>query len=186
MIEDEDAATVLHAAAHAVHADAEATVAKGEGLYALMTGVGVGAALLGAAFLVLATKAHPPTTEGAPAAATSTPGSSPGAMTKAERAFVSRPEFVSAELKGRLVADPDGRIKFDDGNVFAPSKRDPVSGRATQDRDVVFNVGPYIGSLAFCNAIPGSESSLLFYCYAIDRDGNLIDLETTQTKRVQP
>ena len=66
MIEDDDAATVFHAAAHAVHADAEATVAKGEGMSTLLTGVGVGAALLGAAFLVLATKAPPPTTEGAP------------------------------------------------------------------------------------------------------------------------
>ena len=51
MTEDDDAATLFHAAAHAVHADAEATVAKGEGMYALLTGVGVGAALLGARFL---------------------------------------------------------------------------------------------------------------------------------------
>ena len=35
----------------------------------------------------------------------------PKFVTKAEHDFISRPEFESAQFKGRLVEDPEGRIR---------------------------------------------------------------------------
>lgn len=187
MTEDEDDAAMhlFHAAAHAVHSDAEAAAAKGEGLYALMTGVGVGAALLGGAFFIAA-KEGASTREAAliAASATSTPApapaSAPASGVVTEQEFVSRPEFKSAEYQGRLIADAGG-LRFDTGtSAFALAKYDAASGRMVPDRDATLNVARFSGDLAFCRSIPGSG---LLKCWALHH-GVVIDLD--QSESVKP
>ena len=100
----------------------------------------------------------------------------PKIVTKAEHEFISRPEFLTAQFKGRLVADPEGRIRFDSGDVFVPVKYDVASGRLTQDFDAMYVTEPYWGDWAFCNSIPASDHQ--FKCLAIDHDV-VVDLATT-------
>jgi hypothetical protein len=102
--------------------------------------------------------------------------SSPAPKTPEEHKFVSRPEYESAQFKGRLVEDKDGQIRFDTGAVFVPIKIDPASGRAVQDYDAEYVTEPYWGDLAFCNAIPAVENR--FKCLAIHHDV-IVDLTTT-------
>jgi hypothetical protein len=106
----------------------------------------------------------------------------PKIVTKAEHDFISRPEFETAQFKGRLVYDPDGLIKFDSGAVFVPVKYDPVSGHQIQDFDAEYVTAPYLGDWAFCNAIPASEN--LFKCLAVDHDV-VVDLATTRRPKGQ-
>lgn len=96
--------------------------------------------------------------------------------TRAEHEFISRPEFLTAQFKGRLVADPEGRIRFDSGDVFVPVKYDVASGRLTQDFDAMYVTEPYWGDWAFCNSIPASDHQ--FKCLAIDHDV-VVDLAAT-------
>ena len=174
--DEDDAATLFHAAAHAVHAEAEATVAKGEGLSTLLTGVGVGAALLGAAFLVTAkehvAEAPKAAVESAPLALAS-PGRNSSALPLSEADFISRAEFKSAEYQGRLIADSDG-LGFDTGtSAFALAKYDAGSGRMVPDRDATLKAARFAGDLAFCRSIPDAE---LFKCWAL-HNGTVIDIE---------
>ena len=102
--------------------------------------------------------------------------------TPAEHKFISRPEFETAQYKGRLIADPGGLIRFDNGSVFVPVKPDTVTGHMIQDPDAMYAVSPYLGSLAFCNEIPADHeipaSDRRFKCEAIDHDV-IVDLSTT-------
>jgi hypothetical protein len=100
----------------------------------------------------------------------------PKIVTKAEHDFISRPEFETAQFKGRLVADPEGRIQFDSGDVFVPVKYDVANGRLTQDFDAMYATEPYWGDWAFCNSIPASDHQ--FKCLALDHDV-VVDLATT-------
>ena len=102
--------------------------------------------------------------------------------TPAERKFVARPEYESAQYKGRLVPDPDGYIRFDDGKVFYPGKRDQM-GRDLEepDPDSMYDTTPYLGDLAFCNAIPNSPTHR-FKCLAI-HDDVIVDLATTHMRK---
>jgi hypothetical protein len=97
--------------------------------------------------------------------------------TPEERAFTARPEFQSAQFKGRLTADPDGLIRFDDGSVFVPAVRDRASKKPVRDFSSGYLTRKYWGDLAFCNALSTGEG--LFECLVI-HDGVVIDLETTR------
>ena len=100
-------------------------------------------------------------------------------MTAAE--FISSPEFKSAEYQGRLIADPEGRIRFDTGtSAFALAKYDAASGRMVPDRDATRNVARFANDLAFCRSIPASG---LFKCWALHH-GVVIDLD--QSESVKP
>jgi hypothetical protein len=186
---DELASAVAHAAVVAV----EANVARQQGFGTFLAGCGVCLALIGAgAFLVAKnTAVEAPTVHtnefrfpstGKPPLPSKDAANPPAAMTKAELAFAARPEYVAAEFKGRLVADPDGLIRLSDGNVFTPAKFDPATGRMVRDYDAVFDVARFVGDLTFCNSIPGSE---MLSCYVIDHDA-IIDLDTTQSARAKP
>jgi hypothetical protein len=100
----------------------------------------------------------------------------PAPKTLEERKFVSRPEYETAQVKGRLVEDKDGLIRFDSGAVFVPMKIDPASGRDAQDYDAEYVTEAYWGDVAFCNAIPAVENR--FKCIALHR-GVPVDLSTT-------
>jgi hypothetical protein len=100
----------------------------------------------------------------------------PAPKTLEERKFVSRPEYETAQVKGRLVEDKDGQIRFDTGAVFVPMKIDPASGRDAQDYDAEYVTEAYWGDVAFCNAIPAVENR--FKCIALHR-GVPVDLSTT-------
>ncbi len=107
-----------------------------------------------------------------------TPTTAPA--TRAEETFRSRPEYESAQYKGRLVADPEGRILFDTGAIFRPVKYDPATGRLVWDHDAYYDTGPYLGDWAFCNEVPASEN--LFKCLAIHHDV-IVDLATTHRSK---
>jgi hypothetical protein len=98
--------------------------------------------------------------------------------TPAEKKFVSRPEYESAEYKGRLVYDKDGFIRFDNDRFFYPPVHDPKTGEPLDevDSDVMYDTAPFLGDLAFCNKIP--ESKRQFKCLVIHND-RITDLATT-------
>jgi len=156
---------------------------KRTGVAGLLGGAGVGLALFGASFLI-APKERIVTLPGTVTERTiekQVPGperiiEKPVYVTRAERDFISRPEFETAQFKGRLIEDPDGLIRFDSGSVFVPTRYDPLSGHMVQDHDALYETKPYWGDWAFCNSIPGGEH--LFKCLAIDHDA-VVDLATT-------
>jgi predicted aspartyl protease len=93
--------------------------------------------------------------------------------TPAEKKFVSRPEYESAEFKGRLVYDKDGYIRFDNGRFFVPPTHDK-NGMAveddysTPDPDSMYDTAPFWGDLAFCNKIPAKKYQMK--CLVIHND----------------
>ena len=90
--------------------------------------------------------------------------------TPAEQKFVNRPEYESAEYKGRLVYDKDGFIRFDNDRTFYPPKHDPRTNESLDevDSDVMYDTAPFLGDLAFCNKIPASKHQ--FKCLVIHND----------------
>jgi hypothetical protein len=158
---------------------ADATRARGEAIVALCGGLGLAAALIGAAVFVAAKEPPASAKAGVAAVLKETTAQAPPPMTATD--FISRPEFKSAEYQGRLIADPDGLIRFDTGtSAFALAKYDAVSGRMVPDRDATINAARFVGDLAFCRSIPGSD---LLKCWALHR-GIVIDLD--QSESVKP
>jgi predicted aspartyl protease len=99
--------------------------------------------------------------------------------TPAEQRFVNRPEYESADYKGRLEYDGDGFIRFSADKVFYPSKRNPMGVEvddALPDTTVMYDTKPFWGDLAFCNNVPSKKN--LFKCLVIHNDV-VTDLETT-------
>jgi hypothetical protein len=173
------------------------------GLAALAAGAAIGLACFGASFLI-APKKRVVFTPGPERVVTKevpgpervvtkeVPGPErvvkvPEYVTPKEHDFVTRPEYESAEYKGRLVADADGLIRFDTGKTFFPSKLNPATGLLEQDGEAMYNTTPYLGDLAYCNAIPNTETKTanhqgLVNCLAIHNDV-VIDLSTTQKQK---
>jgi hypothetical protein len=162
------------------------------GLAALLSGAGIGLACFGASYMI-APKERVVTVQGPERVITrDVPGPErvvkvPEYVTPKEHDFVTRPEYESAEYKGRLVADADGLIRFDTGKVFVPQKLNPATGLLEDDSGAMYNTTPYLGDLAYCNAIPNSETKTAnrrpqFNCLAIHNDV-VIDLSTTHKQK---
>jgi predicted aspartyl protease len=158
------------------------------GLAALPIGAGIGLALFGASFLITP-KEH--------ISYRDVPGpvvtrdvrivKVPEYVTQKEKDFTERPEYKSAKLKGHLVADADGYIRFDDGQTFIPLKPNPTTGLLELDKGSMYDTTPYLGDLGYCDAIPGSESKTanhtpLFDCQTIHKDV-IVSLNTTYKKK---
>jgi hypothetical protein len=158
---------------------ADATRARGEAIVALCGGLGLAAALIGAAVFVAAKEPPAPAKAGVAAVLKETTAQAPPPMT--EREFMSQPEFKTAEYQGRLITvDLDG-LKFDtSASAFALAKYDPASGRMVPDRDATLAATRFVGDLAFCRSIPGND---LFKCWALHQ-GIVIDLD--QSESVKP
>lgn len=180
---DEAFAAKRLAEAAAIRAAAHGELARKAGIGALLGGLGVGATLFGLSFLVAPKPPQIVQVHDKETTIKEVPGPErvvtkevPVFVTKAEHDFVSRPEYESAQFKGRLIADPDGQIRFDTGSVFVPVKPDPASGHWVQDPDAMYEVTRFLGDWAFCNEIPASDHR--FKCEAIDHDV-IVDLSTT-------
>jgi hypothetical protein len=82
--------------------------------------------------------------------------------TPAEKKFTQRPEYESADYKGRLVYDKDGFIRFDNDRFFFPPRQDPKTGKAIDDggadSNVMYDTKSFLGDLAFCNKVPASKN----------------------------
>jgi gag-polyprotein putative aspartyl protease len=91
--------------------------------------------------------------------------------TPKEQKFTERPEYQSADEKGRLVYDRDGYIRFNNGTSFFAGKRGPdgiEADDAPPDEKVMYDTKPYWGDLAFCNKVPSKKNK--FHCLAIHND----------------
>jgi hypothetical protein len=113
-------------------------------------------------------KPTPQTTLPPPKTAESAPPATP-----AEKKFVSRPEYESAEFKGRLVYDKDGYIRFDNGRFFVPPSHDKnemavEDDYSTPDPDLMYDTARFWGDLAFCNKIPAKKYEMK--CLVIHND----------------
>ena len=111
----------------------------------------------------------------------------PEYVTPKEKDFTERPEYKSAKLKGHLVADADGLIRFDTGEVFKPLITNPATGLLEQDNGAMYDTAPYLGDLAYCNAVPGSDPKTnngwqQYNCMVIHKDV-VIDLNTTRKQK---
>jgi hypothetical protein len=100
--------------------------------------------------------------------------------TVSERQFTDSRAFQTALLRGRLVEDAEGRVKFDNGQVFVFAKTDPVSGHPTRDTTVENVTKPYWGDWAYCRETSAAEH--LFECKVIHHDV-IADLDTTARKK---
>ena len=115
------------------------------GVAALLVGCGVGVGCFGASFLV-----KPITWVGPERVVTrDVPGPErivkvPEYVTPKEHDFIERPEYKSAKLKGHLVADADGLIRFDTGDTFVPLKTDPTTRLLEQDKEAMYDDAPYL------------------------------------------
>jgi Aspartyl protease len=156
------------------------------GIAALLGGAGLGLALFGASFMIAAHHER--------VVIRDVPGPErivkvPEYVTPKERDFLDRPEYKSAEYKGRLVADADGYIRFDTGKYFHPTKPN-AAGLLDLDSGAMYDTTPYLGNLAYCNAIPGSEvrtvsHTPLMDCQVIHKDV-VISLDTTLKQKPSP
>jgi hypothetical protein len=110
----------------------------------------------------------------------------PEYVTPKEKDFTERPEYRSAQYKGHLVADADGLIRFITGKAFYPQKLNSA-GLLEIDDGAMYETTPYLGDLAYCNDIPGSEAKTanhtrLANCLVIHKDV-VIDLNTTYKQK---
>jgi hypothetical protein len=74
--------------------------------------------------------------------------------TPQESAFANSPAFTNAEIKGRIVASPDGiSLAFDTGKSWVPT-----------DPTMAADSARFVGDLGACSPIPGTEH---FHCVAL-------------------
>jgi hypothetical protein len=92
----------------------------------------------------------------------------------AERHFINRPDYVSADYHGRLVPPDENEVKFEDGNKFVPTydvngvPQLGSSGEFIIDHSQKFDVDRYIGDYAYCNK--AQEHPILVKCWVIHND----------------
>jgi hypothetical protein len=80
-----------------------------------------------------------------------------------EKAFIDSPAFANAEIKGRIIASPDGiSLAFDTGKSWAPTDPNRAADSAA-----------YVGLRGYCSPITGTDH---FHCYALLRDGTVISV----------
>jgi hypothetical protein len=93
---------------------------------------------------------------------------------RAERRFISRPDYLSADYHGRLVRPDGNEIKFEDGKQFWPvvvvngMPQRGTDGQFRNDYSRKFDVDGYIGDYAYCNKRPDYPE--LVYCSVIHND----------------
>jgi clan AA aspartic protease (TIGR02281 family) len=93
---------------------------------------------------------------------------------KSERKFIERPDYKSADAKGRIVKSTDTGLHFDNGSVFWPLKsnaagveRDAV-GHVIPDPNYKVESDPFIGDYGYCNMTGPAKD--VFACYAVHDD----------------
>jgi hypothetical protein len=156
------------------------------GIAALMGGAGLGTALFGASFMLHPRVVYLPGKEIFHETIKEIPGPErivtkevPGPerivtkevlgperivyVTQAEKEFISRPDYETAEFHGRIVPD-NHTIKFDTGKSFYPSK----NGTTEDDSSVDYDTASYIGDYAYCNH--KHNDSRFYDCYVIHND----------------
>jgi hypothetical protein len=87
---------------------------------------------------------------------------------RAERRFINRPDYQSADFKGRLVPPDENEVKFDNGKKFYPVHI--VNGEPTDQTDysIKNDVDGYIGDYAYCNHDPKKPN--FYFCWVIHND----------------
>jgi hypothetical protein len=165
------------------------------GVAALLWGCGIGVACFGASFLIKPMERVVYTPGPERVVTRDVPGPEriikvPEYVTPKEHDFTERPEYKTANMKGRVVADPDGYIRFDDGKTFIPLMPNSTTGLLELDKAAMYDTTPYLGDLGYCNAIPGSEVKTanhtpLVHCLAIHKDV-VVSLDETRKQKSAP
>jgi hypothetical protein len=93
---------------------------------------------------------------------------------KAETAFINRPQYVSADFKGRIVRSFDSDLHFDSGRYFFPVKLDSdgkvlrdENGQASRDPNWKYDSDAFVGDYGYCNRTKEQD---LWDCYVIHDD----------------
>jgi hypothetical protein len=93
---------------------------------------------------------------------------------RAEQKFIDRPDYRSAELKGRIVKSFDNGLHFDDGQSFVPSKMEngravrDATGQPVSDPTKMYESDPFIGDYGYCDLVPAETE--LYHCSVIHND----------------
>jgi len=155
---------------------ARAVLIKRAGVASLLLGAGIAIACFGASFL-LARPAERIVTRDVPGPERRV--EVPVYVTKQQKDFIDRPDYQSADFHGKLVADPDGFIRFDNGKIFRPIMSAEDN---TVDPTQEYVTAPYYGDYAYCNKIPNQTYG--YRCLAI-HDDVIVDLNQTRRTRVK-
>jgi hypothetical protein len=86
---------------------------------------------------------------------------------KEENKFLDRPDYKSADVKGRIVRSYDNGLHFETGDEFYPSYGDRRDGKPDYNPDLQADSDPFIGDYGYCNH---NGTTGHFYCYVIDDD----------------
>jgi hypothetical protein len=76
---------------------------------------------------------------------------------KAEQKFITRPDYQSADFKGRIVRSDYNELKFEDGKQFFPAlfvngqPQYDSNGNIVRDYSIKDDVDRFIGDYAYCN-----------------------------------
>ena len=180
VIAAKDAETEAERVAAQAKADVErsaarAVLVKRAGVASLLLGAGIAIACFGASFLLPGHER---------VVTRDVPGPErrvevPVYVTKQQKDFIDRPDYQSADFHGKLVADPDGFIRFDNGKIFRPIMSAEDN---TVDPTQEYVTAPYYGDYAYCNKIPNQTYG--YRCLAI-HDDVIVDLNQTRRTRVK-
>jgi hypothetical protein len=98
----------------------------------------------------------------------------PKSPDKAEKKFISRPDYQSADFRGRIVPPEYNELKFEDGKQFWPvlfvNGQPQVDGAGNYIHDYTqkYEVDPFMGDYAYCNR--NKSHTQLVDCWVIHND----------------
>jgi hypothetical protein len=119
---------------------------------------------------------EPPKAPGPTADATPLPPKTPDNQ---EKKFLDRPDYKSADVKGRIVKSLDNGLHFDTGKEFYPSHSD-ANGGWSFNPELQADSDPFIGDFGYCNHNAAADA---FHCYVIHDD---VVQPIPQVRRTRP
>jgi hypothetical protein len=187
VIAAKDAETEAERVAAQAKADVErsaarAVLVKRAGVASLLLGAGIAIACFGASFLLPGHERV--VTRDVPGPERVVTKEVPGPerlvyVTKDEKKFIDSPDYQTTDTHGKIVADPEGHIKFDNGKYFVAMLG---FDSGIEDTSVEYDTSPYVGDYGYCNKIAGTQHS--FHCMA-SHNGVEVDLSATQKTRTK-
>jgi hypothetical protein len=165
---------------------ARAVLVKHAGVASLLLGAGIAIACFGASFLLpghegIVTRDVPgPERVVTKEVVKEAPGPERLVyVTKEEKKFIDSPDYQTTDTHGKIVADPEGHIKFDNGKYFVAALG---YDSGIEDTGAEYDTGPYVGDYGYCNKIAGMQHS--YHCMA-SHNGVDVDLGATRKQRAK-